>query len=324
MKLTRLFFLAAALAVCGQVAAQDEIVRKINEYGKFDTWCQREVKESGLIGGNTEYLYEFYGNPSDTLKTGKEAFVAPEGYLWRTNNVLAIVAGIVKTNNTVYPEARGEGYCARLETHIEEVKVLGMINMDVTCQGAILVGMLPEPITTTKDPMSKVLYGVPFTGCPRAVRMDIKADVCHEVIRGTGFSKLKPMGYEDYAEITVMLQKRWEDEDGVVHALRVGTAIERIEEDIPEWKNGYELVINYGDITSEPYYKEYMGLKTDPETAYHAVNSRGKNVIIQEEGWAPVGTQPTHLMIHVISSCGKAFYGGVGNTVWVDNVEVVM
>ena len=180
MKLTRLFFLAAALAVCGQVAAQDEIVRKINEYGKFDTWCQREVKESGLIGGNTEYLYEFYGNPSDTLKTGKEAFVAPEGYLWRTNNVLAIVAGIVKTNNTVYPEARGDGYCARLETHIEDVKVLGMINMDVTCQGAILVGVLPEPITTTKDPMSKVLYGVPFTGCPHAVRMDIKADVCHK------------------------------------------------------------------------------------------------------------------------------------------------
>ena len=50
MKLTRLFFFTAALAVCGQVAAQDEIVRKINEYGKFDTWCQREVKESGLIG----------------------------------------------------------------------------------------------------------------------------------------------------------------------------------------------------------------------------------------------------------------------------------
>ena len=326
MKVTRFWVLSAlaALMACADLQAQEDIIRQINEYGRFDSWCRREVKESGLIGCDTEYLYEFYGNPDEIHKTGKEPFSAPEGYLWRTNNVLAIVAGIVKTNNTVYPEPRGEGYCARLETHIEDVKVLGMINMDVTCQGAILLGTLPEPITTTKDPMSKVLYGVPFTACPRAVKMDIKADVCHEVIRGTGFSKLKPMGYEDHAEITVMLQKRWEDEEGNVHALRVGTAIERIEEDIPDWINGHELVIGYGDITSEPYYKEYMGLKNDPETAYHAVNSQGRNVVIKEDGWAPVGTEPTHMMIHVISSCGKAFYGGVGNTVWIDNVEVVM
>ena len=314
----------AMFIISFNASAQEDVVRRINEYGKFDTWCQREIKESPLIGGNTEYLYEFYGNPTDTLKTGKEPFSGPADYLWRTNNVLAIVAGVVKTNNTVYPEKRGEGYCARIETHIEEVKVLGMLNMDVTCQGAILIGELPEPITTTKDPMSKVLYGIPFNGCPKAIRMDYKADVCHEVIRGTGFSKLKPMGYEDYAEITVMLQKRWEDEEGNVHALRVGTAIERIEKDVPEWENGHELVIGYGDITSEPYYKEYMGLKTDPETAYHALNSKGKNVIILEDGWAPVGTEPTHMMIHVISSCGAAFYGGVGNTVWIDNVEVVM
>ena len=326
MKMTRFWTLSALalLLSCADLQAQDDIIRQINEYGRFDSWCRREVKESGLIGGDTEYLYEFYGDPSEIHKTGKEPFTAPEGYIWRTNNVLAIVAGIVKTNNTVYPEPRGDGYCARVETHIEDVKVLGMINMDVTCQGAILIGALPEPITTTKDPMSKVLYGVPFTQCPRAVKMDLKADVCHEVIRGTGFSKLKPMGYEDHAEITVILQKRWEDEDGNIHALRVGTAIERIEEDIPDWVNGHELVIGYGDITSASYYKDYMGLKNDPETAYHAINSRGKNVVIEEDGWAPAGTEPTHLMIHIISSCGKAFYGGVGNTVWIDNVEVVM
>ena len=199
-----------------------------------------------------------------------------------------------------------------------------MINMDVVCQGALMVGQLPEPITTTKDPMSKVIYGVPFTECPKAVRLDYKADVCHEVYRGTGFSKLKPMGYVDYGEITVMLQKRWEDEDGNIHALRVGTAIERIEKDIPEWVNGHELIIDYGDITKRPYYKPYMGLKTNPETAYRAVNSRGEVVMIQEDGWAPEGTAPTHFLLHVISSCGQAFYGGLGNTIWLDNIEVVM
>lgn len=303
--------------------AQESVVRQINEIGRFDRWCLREVKESGIIGGQTKYLYEFYGN-QDTLVTGKTPFKAPEGYIWRTNNVLAIVAGVVKTNNTVYPEKRGNGYCARIETHIEEVKALGVVNMDVTCQGALLVGVLPEPITTTKDPMSKVLYGVPFTGSPKALKMDIKADVGHEVIRGTGFSKLKPMGYNDYAEITVILQKRWEDEDGNIHALRVGTGIERIMNDIPEWENDHMVTVHYGDISGEPFYRDYMRLKTDPETAYHALNSKGRNVIIHEEGWAEPGTEPTHMMIHFISSCGNAFYGGVGNTLWVDNVQVVM
>ena len=304
-------------------SAQQSVVDAINSFGTFDRWSTREVKESAIIGGATEKLYEFYGNQENVF-TGKTPFSAPDGYLWRTNNVLAIVAGVVKTNNTIFPEERGDGYCCRIETHIEEVKALGVINMDVTCQGAMFVGVLPEPITTTKDPMAKVFYGLPFKGFPKSLQMDIKADVGHEVIRGTGFSKLKPMGYEDSAEITFILQKRWEDEEGNVHALRVATAIVRIDEDIPEWINGYQLDLHYGDITGASFYKDYMGLKTDPETAYHALNSKGRNVIIHEEGWAEPGTEPTHMILNIISSCGKAFYGGVGNTLWIDNVKVVM
>ena len=313
-----------ALAAASYVYAQESIVQKINEFGTFDKWCQREIKESGLIGGATKYLYEFYGEPTDTLRTGKTPYSSPKDYLWRTNNVLAVVAGVVKTNNTVFPEKRGDGYCARIEAHIEEVKALGIVNMDVVCQGALLLGVLPEPIKDTKSPMAKVFYGLPFNGSPKAVKLDYKADVGHEVIRGTGFSKLKHMGYPDDAEITVMLQKRWEDEEGNVHALRIGTGIERISEDAPEWVNGYEVKIHYGDITKEPFYKDYMGLKVDPETAYHALNSKGENVIVQEDGWAPEGTEPNFMMVHFIASCGKAFYGGVGNTLWIDNVEIVM
>ena len=88
--------------------------------------------------------------------------------------------------------------------------------------------------------------------------------------------------------------------------------------------NGHEITIHYGDITKKPFYKEYMGLKTDPYLAYYTINSKGKNTLIQEEGWAEEGTQPNHMMIYFISSCGKAFYGGVGNTLWIDNVEVIM
>ena len=303
--------------------AQQDIIDAINSYGTFDKWCTREVKESGIIGGQRKVLYEFYGDYSNTF-TGKTPYSAPEGYLWRTNNVLAIVAGIVKTNNTVFPEKRNEGYCARIETHIEEVKVLGSINMDVVCQGAIMIGELPEPITTTKDPMSKVLYGIPFNGCPKALEFDYKANVGNEVIKGTGFCKLQPQGYKDYAEVTFMLQKIWEEEDGSIHALRVATGIERIMESTSDWINGHRVELHYGDITKEPFYKDYMGLKTNPETAYRAVNSKGKVVIIQEHGWAPAGTKPNNMKIHFITSYGKAFYGGVGNTLWLDNVKVIM
>ena len=303
--------------------AQQDIIDAINSYGTFDKWCTREVKESGIIGGQRKVLYEFYGDYSNTF-TGKTPYSAPGGYLWRTNNVLAIVAGIVKTNNTVFPEKRNEGYCARIETHIEEVKVLGSINMDVVCQGAIMIGELPEPITTTKDPMSKVLYGIPFNGCPKALEFDYKANVGNEVIKGTGFCKLQPQGYKDYAEVTFMLQKIWEEEDGSIHALRVATGIERIMESTSDWINGHRVKLHYGDITKEPFYKDYMGLKTNPETAYRAVNSKGKVVIIQEHGWAPAGTEPNNMKIHFITSYGKAFYGGVGNTLWLDNVKVIM
>ena len=311
------FFAAASMH------AQTDVVNRINEYGKLDRWCVREVKESAIIGGMTKYLYEFYGD-QDTTFTGKTPYKSPEYYPWRTNNVLAIVAGVVKTNNTVYPEPRDGGYCARIETHIEEVKALGIVNMDVVCQGAFMVGSLPEPIKDTKSPMAKVIYGIPFDQCPKAVRFDYKSDVGHTAMRGTGFSKLKTLDYPDSAEVTFMLQKRWEDENGRVHALRVATGIERFSESKPEWVNGHEVELKYGDITSDPDYEYFMGLKTDPETAYHTINSRGENVIVEEDGWAEIGTEPNYMILHFISSCGKAFYGGVGNTLWIDNVEIVM
>lgn len=325
MRRTRLYCLSLLLTLFAlkSLHAQPDLVRQINEYGKFDRWCVREVEESSIIGGQTKYLYEFYGN-QDTTFTGKNPYASPKDYPWRTNNVLAIVAGVVKTNNTIYPEPRDEGYCARIETHIEEVKALGVVNMDVVCQGALMVGKLPEPIRDTKSPMSKVEYGTRFKGTPVAVRFDYKADVGYPTIRGTGFSKLKTMDYPDFAEITFILQKRWEDSDGRIHALRVATGIERIDEDVPEWINGHEIKLKYGNITGSSDYRSYMGLKTDPETAYHAINSRGENVIVEEDGWAEPGTEPNYMILLFISSCGKAFYGGVGNTLWIDNVEIVM
>ena len=307
-------------ASCGGAAVSCDIVKAVNEYGTLDRWSVREVKESGIIGGKVSQLFEFYGD-QEVVRT-REPYAAPEGYLWRTNNVLAVVAGVTKTSNTVYPEKRGDGYCARLETHMESVKVMGMINMDVTCQGAFFIGSLEEPIRDTKAPMTKVMYGVPFEGRPSALVFDYKADVGHEVIRGTGFSPKKEMGYPDYPMVFMMLQKRWEEADGSVHALRVGSAIYRFDESVPEWVDGFRLDVAYGDITGEPFYRDYMGLKTDPETAFYTVNSEGKKVLVEEDGWASADDEPNWLILTFLASSQPAFYGGVGNILWLDNIRI--
>ena len=134
---------------CG-TAGSEKVIETINSYGTLDRWSVREVKESGIIGGKVAHLFEFYGN-QETVKTRKP-FEAPEGYLWRTNNVLAVVAGVTKTSNTVYPEKRGDGYCARLETHMESVKVMGVINMDVTCQGACSLSAVWRNLSRIRKP----------------------------------------------------------------------------------------------------------------------------------------------------------------------------
>ena len=117
---------------------------------------------------------------------------------------------------------------------------------------------------------------------------------------------------------------KWEDEEGNVHALRVGTGIERITENVPDWVDGHRIDVHYGDISSEPFFKDYMDLNNNPERAFHTLNGKGDNVIVSEEGWAAPEEQPNFMIIKFISSCGKAFYGGVGNTLWIDNIRIEM
>ncbi|MDD7532214.1 MAG: PCMD domain-containing protein [Candidatus Cryptobacteroides sp.] len=320
-------FAAASFFMPAKAQDCSSTVRDINRYGTFDHWTVREIKESGIIGGRTKYLYEFFGSPADTIRYDKKkskAFRAPEAYLWRSNNVYANVMGIEKCSVTDFPEKRGDGWCCRLEVHVEDVKVAGMINMDVVCQGAFLLGSLPEPIKDTKDPMAKPLYGIPFTGRPSALQFDYKAKVGCEIIRGNGFSKLKTIGGRDHAEVAIILQKRWEDEQGNVHALRVGTGIERITSDVPDWVNGHRIPVHYGDISGESWYKDYMKLLNGTPMDLHCINSKGKNVKIVEEGWADENETPNVLIIRFLASCGEAFYGGVGNTLWIDNVKLIM
>ena len=98
-----------------------------------------------------------------------------------------------------------------------------------------------EPIKDTKNPQSKLNAGIPFTETPNAVVFDYKMETqgTDHRIKATGFSKIVDVAGRDSAEVYLILQKRWEDENGNVYAKRIGTAIERLSENTPDWKNNH-------------------------------------------------------------------------------------
>ena len=100
-------FLAIACMPLSVVLADGDGVTSENvvpfAYGDMDNWIVREIHESGIIGGNTKWLYEL--GPSDTI-VGNTAFRNMGGSPWATSNVMAKVAGVVKTNTSVFPEKR--------------------------------------------------------------------------------------------------------------------------------------------------------------------------------------------------------------------------
>ena len=289
------------------------------KYGNMDEWVTRRIHESGIIGGKTKLLYEI--GPNKEIE-GNVAYVNQGGSPWGNSNVMAKVVGIVKTNTSVYPEERGDGKCAKLETHIESVKVLGIVNITVVASGSLFLGDMKEPITSTKEGEAALNAGIPFTERPKAVRYDYKVKVSPEPnrIRLTGFSKRAVIPGKDAAIMTCILQKRVEDAQGNIIAKRVGTAAVRYDEST-DWNDAATYEIHYGNIENDScYVPELMKLGVG---GYYARNSREESVQIQEVGWASADEQPTHLILQFTSSVGGAFIGSPGNTIWVDNVGLV-
>ena len=272
-----------------------------------------------MLGGKTKTVYEI--GPSETIN-GAKPYVNKGGSPWATSNVYAKVVGIVKCSNAVVSEDRaGHGKCAKMSTIYEHVKVLGMVNMDVLVSGSIFLGQVMEPITNTSNPYGKMEMGVPFTRRPKSLVFDYKVYVPDggERIYSSGFGKKKVLQGQDYAEVYVMLQRRWEDEDGNLHAARVGTARQRFGKSTSGWINGHKMEIHYGDITQESFYKPWMGLLNN-EVIYYARNSKGEMKKVIEEKWDDADAKPTHVLMMASSGCGKAYTGTVGMTFWIDNV----
>jgi hypothetical protein len=310
----RIFFLT--LAAIGAINASALTLEPL-KYGDFSQWVTRHITESKVIGGKQKTVYEIA--PAATIE-GNKPYVNAGGSPWATSNVYAKVSGVVKASNTVSPFNRNGDTCARLEAKMEEVKVLGLINMDVMVAGSIFLGRVFEPISSTKGPFSKMEMGVPYTKRPKALVYDYEVIMPANDTRtkSTGLSSKKTLQGRDNAEVYIILQKRWEDSNGKLYAQRVGTGRERYDRSIP-WTKGHQLPIHYGDITREPFYKPWMGL-LNGERAYYARNSKGKLVPVEEVGWAGPDETPTHVLMMASSTCGEPFIGTEGLTLLIDNI----
>ncbi|RHJ90417.1 PCMD domain-containing protein [Parabacteroides bouchesdurhonensis] len=309
--------IAGLIVLSGSLFAQEQEVPF--SYGDMDQWVVREIHESAIIGGNIKYLYE--PGPTDTIK-GNIAYHNRGGSPWATSNVMAKVTGVVKTNTSVFPERRGDGWCARLETRFESVKVLGLIDIEVIAAGSVFLGTVHEPIRGTKNPQSMLGNGVPFTKRPKALRFDYKVKAAPEKnrVRSTGFSRKSVVEGQDSIAVILLLQKRWEDKEGNIYAKRVGTMVQRYTASTPDWVDNATYPVLYGDITSLPDYKPYMRIQVEER---YSLNKEGKSVPIKEIGWAEPDETPTHMVLQFVSSHGGAYIGSPGNTFWIDNVKLI-
>lgn len=294
------------------ISAQTEKIK----FGDFNQWVTRTISESSILGGNTKTLYEV--GPTTTI-TGNKAYVNMGGSPWGTSNVYAKVKGIVKGSNAVFPAVRsGSNKCVKMCSMIDNVKALGIINMDVMVAGSLYLGQMMEPVTSTSNPYAKMNMGMPYTKKPKALVFDYKVDMpaTNSRTKSSGFGSKKTLSGRDKAVVFLFLQKRWEDEKGNIHALRVGTAGKQFANG-SQWVNGFHLPIVYGDISTKAGYG-WVGLRNGTNS-YYAKNSKGKLVPVKEEGFDANAT-PTHVILMMSAGSGEPYVGTEGLTFYVDNV----
>ncbi|MBO5553590.1 MAG: PCMD domain-containing protein [Paludibacteraceae bacterium] len=314
----RYILLLVLFVACMGAAGAERVVDV--PFGNMESWVTRYIKESRLIGGKTQTLY-CVAPPKVINENKPYAYAGRWSNPWTCSNAYAKVAGIEKAACTAMPERSHHGStCARLDVKMQQVKVLGMIDVSVIAAGTLFWGRTIEPITTAKDPYRNLDFGVPFTTKPSYLMFDYKCTVSPEnwVWHAKGLTAPKKQAGHDECEVYLFLQKRWETPDGKIHAVRVGTAYERYGKTQAAWVDNHRIKVHYGDITKQPFYKSYMGL-TRP---FRAMNSKGKIVYIDEEGWDGNAT-PTHAILMMTSGRYEAFVGHEGNVLWVDNIRLV-
>lgn len=311
-------FIVLAIGCTLAVMAEDTV--ELLPFGDFEQWAVRYIKESRFLGGRTKTLYAVA--PNDTIRGNIPFTYGLGGNPWSVSNAYARVAGIDKASGTTTPERRGDGWCARLDCKLDSVVVARIIDLKVLVAGTLFTGRTLEPISmrATNDPYNAIDMGVPFTRHPKAMMLDIKAHIeeSDEITYAKAVANPKIRKGRDCAEVYVLLQHRWEDADGKLHARRVATAYERFYHSIPEWDNDHVIPFRWGDITQQPDFRNYERLNA---IGFQAMNSKGDMVRVVEEGFGL--ENPTHMIIMITSGSYEAFVGHNGNTLWVDNVRFV-
>ena len=163
------------------------------------------IQESRLLGGKTKTLYVV--GPTDTIMGN-----IPYDFKhtpWGISNAYANVMGVAKGACTTQPERRGNGWCARLDTRIETVKVLGMLDIEVCIAGTLFFGQVIEPVKSANDPYGSINIGVPFKKRPKALMLDLKTRVSSErkVTKALGFGTSTLEGH-DQPDIVVRSEER--------------------------------------------------------------------------------------------------------------------
>ncbi len=284
MRTKLLAIVLAALSVTAQ-----ERIEVLND---FETWTERSIKESAIIGGKTKTLYK-------------------PGGVWGCSNAYAKVMGVEKVSVSVTPEKRGNGTCCRMESTLEIVSAIG-INFKALATGSIYTGKMVDVISSkqTSDPNSAIDMGIPFTGRPTALILDYKALIKDEkAVYAPAKTQVKEVEGRDAGIITLFLQHRWE-ENGHVYAYRVGTVQKKITQSTDDWKNDFRIPVIYG--------KSSVALAKNNQKTH---NSKGEMVPIEEVDYR-ADVEPTHLIIQISAGCMPPFTGCPGNIVWCDNIRL--
>ena len=194
--------------LCGVLAVENACAQHVEPlaFADFEHWVTREIKESALLGGKTKTVYAIA--PTRHIQ-GNKAYKNMGGSPWATSNVMARVAGITKTNTSVFPEQRGDGFCARMDTRMESVKVFGLVDITVLAAGSMFLGEVHEPIKGTKNPQKMLDSGIPYTKKPVAIQFDYKVKMSdrEKRIRATGFSRITDVEGKDFPEVNLFLQR---------------------------------------------------------------------------------------------------------------------
>ena len=284
MRTKLLAIVLAALSVTAQ-----ERIEVLND---FESWTERSIKESAIIGGKTKTLYK-------------------PGGVWGCSNAYAKVMGVEKVSVSVTPEKRGNGTCCRMESTLEIVSAIG-INFKALATGSIYTGKMVDVISAkqTSDPNSAIDMGIPFTGRPTALILDYKALIKDEkAVYAPAKTQVKEVEGRDAGIITLYLQHRWE-ENGHVYAYRVGTVQKKITQSTGDWKNDFRIPVIYG--------KSSVALAKNNQKTH---NSKGEMVNIEEVDYR-ADVEPTHLIVQISAGCMPPFTGCPGNIVWCDNIRL--